>query len=276
MIAFAPRMFRLLLVAVLATSAAVELGSETLTMSTTYPSPAGIYKTIITTDNTTLARDKSGSMVNIGGGGNTSATLNVNGNAVITNNLKTQSLTLVGNLGLGTDASVNQAFTISSSTSSKILLTGGNSQNGMVFDAVGGANPFYLYTGAGVGPIAGNAGFGVYNMSNGKSFMVSNGGALVFPDGTSQTTAATAGSVPNCRWSSSWYNTGSSMVNLSCPSGWGNAISLQCFSTNGTHYSSGWWLGVTSGTCYWPSPPAAGDSLSAMILCCTGINVAYE
>src|SRR5581483_4582816 len=40
------------------------LGSETLTMVTTYPSPMGVYKNIVTTGQTLLARD--GGQVGIG------------------------------------------------------------------------------------------------------------------------------------------------------------------------------------------------------------------
>ena len=61
------------------------LVSETLTLSTSYPSPMGIYKTIVTTDATTLARN-SGDVLLAGGGGkvgvgtaNPQATLDVAG-----------------------------------------------------------------------------------------------------------------------------------------------------------------------------------------------------
>src|SRR5437867_563881 len=47
---------------------AMELGSETLTMTTTYPSPAGIYKTIITTGETNLARNAGNVILAMGGG----------------------------------------------------------------------------------------------------------------------------------------------------------------------------------------------------------------
>lgn len=78
MIAFTPRTALFLLVMTLMAAVAVELGSETLTMTTTYPSPAGIYRTIVTTAYTTLARDQGGATLTVGGGTNTTARLIIN------------------------------------------------------------------------------------------------------------------------------------------------------------------------------------------------------
>jgi len=64
---------------------AAKLGSESLTMSTTYPSPSGIYNQLITTGNTYLARNNGG-MVGIGTT-NPQATLDVNGAVNATGNL---------------------------------------------------------------------------------------------------------------------------------------------------------------------------------------------
>src|SRR5256885_12404034 len=50
-------LFLPILAAMVSSAVVKELGSETLVMTTTYPSPAGIYKTIITTDQTMLARN---------------------------------------------------------------------------------------------------------------------------------------------------------------------------------------------------------------------------
>src|SRR5690349_6767171 len=43
-----------------------ELGSETLTLTTTYPSPSGIYKTLVTTDAVTLARNANNVVIGNG------------------------------------------------------------------------------------------------------------------------------------------------------------------------------------------------------------------
>jgi len=63
-IAFTSRIALLVLTAALVAAVAIEIGSETLTMTTTYPSPAGIYARLITTGgtianpvNTILGRD---------------------------------------------------------------------------------------------------------------------------------------------------------------------------------------------------------------------------
>jgi hypothetical protein len=105
-IALTPKTALFLLTMALLAAVSVELGSETLNMTTTYPSPAGIYRTLITTQTTTLARDKSGSVVNIGGGGNTSATLNVYGGANVSNSLTVDgTASVLGNVGIGTSGS---------------------------------------------------------------------------------------------------------------------------------------------------------------------------
>lgn len=54
------------LAAALLLTAASELGSENVTMSTYYPAPSGVYTQMLTTQNTFLARD--GGRVGIGTG----------------------------------------------------------------------------------------------------------------------------------------------------------------------------------------------------------------
>ncbi|MFA6318340.1 MAG: hypothetical protein WC943_13100 [Elusimicrobiota bacterium] len=49
---------RWLLVLAMVACSAVELESETLTMTSYYPSPAGVYNKLVTTGNTVLARDR--------------------------------------------------------------------------------------------------------------------------------------------------------------------------------------------------------------------------
>lgn len=53
-------------------AAAAELGSESFTMSTTYPAPSGIYNQMVTTGKTYLARD-SGGFLSVGSAASPSA-----------------------------------------------------------------------------------------------------------------------------------------------------------------------------------------------------------
>lgn len=54
---YGPRTFRVPLAAVMMLAAVGELNSESVTLSTYYPAPSGVYTNMITTDNTYLARD---------------------------------------------------------------------------------------------------------------------------------------------------------------------------------------------------------------------------
>ena len=65
-----------------------------------------------------------------------------------------------GKVGIGTDTPANARLVISDTGSNKISIDGGSSQNGMRWEAVGGANTFYLYNGT-----SGTAGFGLYNVN---------------------------------------------------------------------------------------------------------------
>ncbi len=59
-------------------SAVPELGSESVTLSTYYPAPSGVYTNMIATGNTQLARD--GGVVNVANSYSNSTKLTVNGN----------------------------------------------------------------------------------------------------------------------------------------------------------------------------------------------------
>lgn len=73
-----PAVLRTAVAAVLLTVAAPELGSESVTLSTYYPAPSGVYANMITTGQTLVARD--GGNVGIGLGGSApSYKLHVNG-----------------------------------------------------------------------------------------------------------------------------------------------------------------------------------------------------
>lgn len=87
-----PRLAKYGLAAALVCLCVPELASESVTLSTYYPAPSGVYTTLITTGNTYLARD--GGSVGIGttspaykldvaGTGNFSSTLNVGSNLTV-------------------------------------------------------------------------------------------------------------------------------------------------------------------------------------------------
>ena len=70
-----------------------------------------------------------------------------------------------GNIGIGT-STPSQPLVVSATGNEKLLLTGGSSQNGMVFDAADGADEFYLYGGA-----SASNGFGIYDVTAGANRM---------------------------------------------------------------------------------------------------------
>jgi len=81
-------------------------------------------------------------------------------------------ITSAGNVGIGTTSPTNGKLVISDSGSNKLSLDGGSSQNGMRFEATGGANAFYLFNGT-----ISSAGFGIYNVSSGAfPFFATNAG----------------------------------------------------------------------------------------------------
>ena len=78
---FTPGAFRVCLAALLLSILANDLGSESVTMTTYYPAPSGVYNRMITTGDTYLARDPGG-RVSIGMN-NLIDTLTVGGNGTI-------------------------------------------------------------------------------------------------------------------------------------------------------------------------------------------------
>ena len=76
------------------------------------------------------------------------------------------------NVGIGTASPTNGKLVVSSTDSNKISIDGGSSQNGMRWEAVGGANTFYLFNGT-----FGTAGFGLYNVNTTNTpLWIQNGG----------------------------------------------------------------------------------------------------
>lgn len=95
------------LMALLMAASATELSSESVTLTTYYPAPSGVYTQMITTGNTWIARD--GGVVGIGTGTNTpSAKLEVDGDivAVQSNGACAESQVTYADCNGGTTASI--------------------------------------------------------------------------------------------------------------------------------------------------------------------------
>ena len=102
---------RLLMAAAMFFSAASELASETVTLSTYYPAPSGVYAQMITTGNTYLARDNAsnGGQVGIGTSNPVAGSLlDVEGGAASGVTLNVGNLT-VGSAGQPTTVKINGA-----------------------------------------------------------------------------------------------------------------------------------------------------------------------
>lgn len=136
-IAFAPGTALFLLVMTLVAAVSVELGSETLTMTTTYPSPVGIYRTMVTTSNTDLARQ--GGILTIGKNASSTspATFNVSANTTSTFSgatilSGTTTVSSGGNMSFTSGAKLNDVNKFSGSSTYPYL---GWSSNGPVWSA---------------------------------------------------------------------------------------------------------------------------------------------
>lgn len=102
---YGPRTWRVPLVAVMLLSAVGDLNSESVTLSTYYPAPSGVYTNMITTGNTYLARDGQTVMV---GAGTALSKLGVNGSMSVgtyaTTAAPANSLIVSGRIGVGVPA----------------------------------------------------------------------------------------------------------------------------------------------------------------------------
>ena len=88
-----------------------------------------------------------------------------------------------GNVGIGT-ASPSHRLTLSDTVSTKLVLDGGSSQNGMRWEDVGGGNSFYLYNSS--------TGFGVYDITEATTpLWIDNSGNVLV--GTTATPSSTQG-----------------------------------------------------------------------------------
>ena len=80
-----------------------------------------------------------------------------------------------GNVGIGTPTPTSGKLVVSDASSTKIYIAGGSSQNGMTWEAVGGAHSFYLFNGT-----ISSAGWGIYNVNTGTfPFFATNGGNVL-------------------------------------------------------------------------------------------------
>jgi len=98
-----------------------------------------------------------------------------------------------GNVGIGTTSPTNAKLVISDTGSNKISIDGGTSQNGMRWEAVGGANGFYLFNGT-----FGTAGFGLYNINTAQApLWIQNGGNVGIGTTSPSTTLHTVKATEN-------------------------------------------------------------------------------
>ena len=105
-VSFSRRFLRCAAVGAIMLAAAPELDSESVTLSTYYPAPSGVYTRMITTDNTVLSRD-AGGRLSIG---TAAAPINATKMAVMGGNVgigttdAASLLSVVGGIQIGDDA----------------------------------------------------------------------------------------------------------------------------------------------------------------------------
>lgn len=115
------------LVAAILFGAVPELESESVTLSTYYPAPSGVYTQMITTGNTYLARDGGnvgigtptpGSKLDVNGTANVSSNMTIGGNATVTGNATVNGTGLIAKyVGTG-----NNVFNVADPKAADIVI----------------------------------------------------------------------------------------------------------------------------------------------------------
>ena len=222
MIVFTPRMALCLLAMALVAAVAEELGSETLTMTTTYPSPVGIYARLITTGgvaggtayNTLLSRDNG----KVGIGTSSPATLLQVGGGGATGKLSIYSGdNSYGQLQIGNpnwpnaEASMSFISGVSSFGSTPGLAIGGIAWDIGVGNWGGGTN-FGIGNSSVNGPVLSITSSGNVT-SSGNIQMNRPGSYLMFGDGSKQYYAAAGASIATNLTVGASYSMGVSYTN---------------------------------------------------------------
>lgn len=144
------------LVALFLTLGAGDLASESVTLTTYYPAPSGVYTQMITTDNTWLARDTAAAGVSVG----TTQTVQAGDKMIV----------MGGNVGIGT-TDPNNTLQITGTGGGTIdLLVNGRIQTGDGGNAGGiwlsnGNNMFVGQNGTNVGFWTAGVGFNAFQIS---------------------------------------------------------------------------------------------------------------
>ncbi|MDX6770855.1 MAG: hypothetical protein SF051_15075 [Elusimicrobiota bacterium] len=133
---------RTALAAALLLSVVPELGSESVTLSTYYPAPSGVYTNMITTGNTYLARD--GGNVGVGTSGPT-AKLHVNGTTTLGGNVAVNGSAVALDVSQNTAIRVGQSYL--SSGGNYMHLANNEYYNGGAWVASGGAGALLQFSG---------------------------------------------------------------------------------------------------------------------------------
>ena len=151
---------------------ATSLGSESLTIRHTTGNASGL---LVTTSGVTTGQSYGATI--IGGTNASDASFRVFNQGAGTNYFTIRG---DGNVGIGTPTPSSGKLVVSDASSTKIYIAGGSSQNGMTWEAVGGANSFYLFNGT-----IYSAGWGIYNVNTGTfPFFATNGGNVLIGTNT--------------------------------------------------------------------------------------------